>query len=323
MTDNTFMDSQLLAVEHTAIRFCAKGRQCSLPSRAGDLTLTHIGAGAIVSRETKALTIEEGYRRISDLAFTMPSALERLDLPSTLREATSRGIVGGNLKQLCLRRCLDGQGLQELQGSSLPAGGGIRVLNPDSVTGEVFEPFSAISRAMGSPLTTLAQRMRALFVMEKPDDSIFEKRRCFDLAGNATETEEYAVVMDMIRAGQTGWRHSEAERTSDARGCGKLNGWRTSIMALGYYRPEDASRGPDGKVYIDLYVIKARLATPSLLPILWKDRRYYLYSRNHLNADANCPYFRDDIGIFDESGLVTDRQLSEEVYGRARMLMVL
>ena len=78
-----------------------------------------------------------------------------------------------------------------------------------------------------------------------------------------------------------------------------------------------------GSVEVTLILTKARLFTPQLLPVRLDGVQYYLYSRNHLTSDRSCLYYREDVCIFDETGLVTDKKLSEAVYGKARLLILL
>ena len=42
-----------------------------------------------------------------------------------------------------------------------------------------------------------------------------------------------------------------------------------------------------------------------------------------MTGEAACPYWREDMGIFDETGLITNRKLSEVVYAKARLPMLL
>ena len=70
-------------------------------------------------------------------------------------------------------------------------------------------------------------------------------------------------------------------------------------------------------------MLREMLFTPQLLPIHCDGQQYYLYSRNRLTADPACPYQREDVCVFDKAGLVTDKKISETVYGKARLLMLL
>ena len=66
------------------------------------------------------------------------------------------------------------------------------------------------------------------------------------------------------------------------------------------------------------------LMAPALRPVVLNGRRYYIYSRQYLTSNPECPYVREDMGVFsEEEGLLTDRKLSEEIYAKARMLMLL
>ena len=40
-------------------------------------------------------------------------------------------------------------------------------------------------------------------------------------------------------------------------------------------------------------------------------------------ANRNAPYWREDVGVFDGNGLVTEQSVSEAVYAKARLLMFL
>lgn len=50
---------------------------------------------------------------------------------------------------------------------------------------------------------------------------------------------------------------------------------------------------------------------------------YWLYSRNYLTGDEKIPYYKLDMAIYDKTGLVTDRKLSEEIYAKYKLAAIL
>ncbi len=324
LSESTFMDSRLLAAGDTLIRFREKKSLVTVPSYAGNLILNKIGPGAVIAQGVTRLNIGEGYTRLSGRAILGYGDLSALMLPASLEEAETDFVVAVNMSRILVRRQLDEQELAVLTGVGIPIAKGHRILAPGEFTSPALRVLTTAALCLAPAAPLLSPEMHVLFEANSPSDSIFSPVGCYDLTGSHTSTEEYSAVMDMIGRGRTGWRHPEAEKKNDYWMRVK-NPSRSVLHPLSLIIfKEPPSLLPRGKrAEIIPEIIKTRLFTPSLLPILHEGTQYYLYSRNHLTGSEECPYYREDMGVFTVEGLVTDRKISEAVYAKARFIMLL
>ena len=62
---------------------------------------------------------------------------------------------------------------------------------------------------------------------------------------------------------------------------------------------------------------------PSLVPIVFNGRQYYIYRRNFLCPGPNINYIRKDAAVFSDNGFVSDRREAYEVYAKYRLVSIL
>ena len=322
--DNTFMDAHTLAVGHHLIRYYDDQQSdLIIPSHVRKLTLTDIGPGAITARNVECMRISEGYKRLAKSSIISPDdRLKSLELPYTVSELEVGFLrTGRSAPDIRITRLLDEQEWSLLQGSSIPCGGGRRILLPPKQSGSVFEPVSAAANTLCTPMSELRSELEVLFVHD-PASTIFIPTECYDFRNKAARLEEHTAVMRMIKKQRMGWRNAEAEKLSDfrirANQTAQLNYLSFALLDAGCVRPAG-----NGRLMVGIRIRRSQLFAPALLPVARNGHMYYLYSRLHLSNQADCPYWREDMGVFDENGLVTDRKLSDMVYAKARLLMLL
>ena len=319
---DTYMDDRLLAADHTLLRYTAiDTASAKVPARAGALYLTEAGSGAIIVRNIPRLQLEEGYTLLKDGCLVADKNLKELELPSSLIRAERSFYRSGGLERIILHRLLDAESFSMMMENAIPLYDGSRLIAPSDMKSSGLSVIYDVSMFSGPPLTVLLPDMRILFT-DDGNASLFDERPCYDLSARFSVTEEYTEIMAMIRDGVTGWRHSVAEKKSDLRIRSNSAFSRPIQLSLAILMPV-TGHSAGGSVEATLILTKARLFTPQLLPVRLDGVQYYLYSRNHLTSDRSCLYYREDVCIFDETGLVTDKKLSEAVYGKARLLILL
>ena len=316
----TYMDDCLLAADHTLIRCSRTGESVTVPSRAGGLRLTEAGSGAIVTRNTKRLTLEEGYIRLNAACVIPDQELAGIELPATVTEIAPGFLRSAALQEIELCQWADGRTIGQLRAASFPLKGGQSLFVPALTGTQALDNITAAAASLAPPLPALGREMCVLFEWED-GVGLTAPRTCYDLTGRADRMDECTAVMDMIRAGDLGWQHLQAERRSDYRI--KSHGFHIPWGKLCFALCPTADLEPGAGERLKVRLIGHKLFTPRLLPIRWQGRQYYLYSRNHLAANRNAPYWREDVGVFDGNGLVTEQSVSEAVYAKARLLMFL
>ena len=315
---NTYMDERALAIDHTLIRYeVPEKTRATVPSQLGGQALTTAGGGAIVVRHTKQLFLEEGFVRLKTGCVVAGFELKELTLPASVAEVEPQFYRNGGLERLIIRRRLDETDRARLRDNSWLLADGSRLIAPAALAGPALDAVANAAASLAQPLPQLRGDMRfLLYATHNETTSIFDSRACHDPHGRAVKTEEYAAVMEMIRENSLGWKHPAAERSSDLRIRGN--------QGIPYARPLSlVTMLPGTGPVAQFQVTFSLLFTPQLLPIRCDGQQYYLYSRNRLTADPACPYQREDVCVFDKAGLVTDKKISETVYGKARLLMLL
>ena len=61
----------------------------------------------------------------------------------------------------------------------------------------------------------------------------------------------------------------------------------------------------------------------SKIPVVCRDRTYYIYRRHYLSRLPNLNYIRRDVAVFRDKDLVKDRSEAKEVYAKYRLLSIL
>ncbi len=319
-----YMDERALAAGHTMVRWTNDDEEFSLPPRVGPLSLTDIGAGAVICGPGTSLTVAPGYLRLHANSIVGTGKLVEISLPWTVTDIAPDFYAGPRNRalRLTIHRHLSRRAFDDLLRSAFHLENGLYLC--DMPEGAEWTALRSAASCCLPLLPPLRASMRALFSLSPSNASVFDRLLCADLAGRHDAVEEHTVVMEMIAENQTGWHVPEAERQSDLRvranGALRKYGPFTALF-LKPFESADLPRG--GKdACLELMRLPA-VFTPALRPVRLNGQQYWLYSRNHLCPDVRCPYEREDVGVFARDGLVTDRALSEAVYAKARMLMLL
>ena len=322
--EHEYVSPGLMSVGRTLIRFAAgQTGQAVVPARVKTIPLERVGSGSVVAPAAVRVEVEEGIAALNQRSFCCDK-LEQLILPATLQSAeaplsaTERGI-----STIVLRRRLSLDSCSQLLQHSFPLADGMHLLPGEQWNLPGLAPLDTLaSSACDARLRQVEPSMRLFFCTaqagkeinsEESRSLLFSRTPCLDLRAQLAKAEEYAVVMEMIRKGLYGYRHAEAERRSD--------------LQIRHRKPLPQERKPLAVVTFsdpsELTISSRYLFVPSLFPIRMNDEDWFLYRRLHLTGDADCPYQREDVGVFSRSGIVTGRDVSNAVYAKARMIMCL
>ena len=325
-----YIGPNLLAAGSTLVRCADEGLHVRVPARAGGLALEEIGSGAVTAGQAETILVEEGYIRLNRSGIMVGPQTRKITLPRTLEEAAADSccdLQGSRLHSfpeltIQLNRRFSPNEYAICRDCSLPAGKGRRILQVSLLKDRAFRPLANMSLNLGRAAAALRPEMGTVF-QEDGKATVFQARDCYNLNGNETRKDEYGTVLEMIRDGNMGWSDPESEKQSDIRIHAGIPLTGGKEAALAEYSEPETEPLRDGFLGVQVCFRLQKLFFPGLLPIRYGGNDYYLYSRKRLTADPACPYEREDMGIFDREGLVTDRKLAEAVYGKARMLMLL
>ena len=318
-----------LLIDSTLIRAVLDDPEAKVPAVCGGQAVLTLGSGSVVAVKARHLTVSEGVTGIMQGAITISRVLEELSLPASLADTEQfpMHFVAGDarlssLKRIDIRRELDGPVEEKLRLISYNTGRHQRIIDLRAISDASMSAVSAFAGQFARP-AHIDRAMGVLFVNENKTATLFDDRPCYDMERGTEKTSEYAVIKAMIKAGRTGYRHRASECWSDQVIRANRNSQMPGLCSVATVPMRPGRRSKEGPYHTVVTVRRHLLFSPALLPVRLHGVRYYIYSRQHQVADDNNHYQREDVCVFDDEGLVTNRALSEAVYAKARLLMVL
>ena len=323
--DNYFYkDDQMLALDGTLVHFVCTGQEVTVPAMAGRQPLRVLGSGAINgSYDKQCITLSEGFEELHSDCFSVAGRPQQITIPASVKQIAPHLFIGnvGEQTEIHLRRIIPTHRLSMLEQASFRVSGGERLFSLPLAPVSELEMAGRLLQQTGTPFAQLLPEMLFFFHPDPKWDNkqLFEPRSCLNTAGFQPSLTEHAAVKHMIQKGVTGWQHPEAEHQWDLRARAGQVFFQLKPCPFLTWRPSDNVPAGPGLTRVTLVIRLARCFVPSLHPIRWGRKDWWLYSRNALTENPAIPYYREDVGIFDINGLVTDRQLSEEVYAKYRL----
>ena len=338
MEPNHYMDEKTLVLDHMLLSLQCDEPSFTVPAAFGGYSATAVGSGALqITMNVRKLTFAPGYRVLRDGCLSSSSALKLISVPETVNTVSSTLFSARRYPFnpiFSIARALQPAVFSDIRKMMLRADGKRRLLPPELLRRNDMEPVSCLLQNAAVPAAVICKEMRILFFGIPPHDTdsklysgtVFDPRPCFDFLYGRKETEEYTAVMEMIRADDSGWHDAAAERHCDLEiRFGNVPASPALCFEVGIAVCEKLPEapGPDGLIHTVFRLFGAYLFFPALRRVRHKGSDWWIYSRNYLTGRAECPYNREDVGVFDRNGLVTDRKTSEDVYAKYRFLSLL
>ena len=335
MARDYYMDDQVLVLDHTLIRLTGGTARFRVPSVFGDVSVQTVGSEALVLKDIEELTFDSGYIEWKDYVLQCPSTLKRVFLPETAERISSKMLcyTAHEDLDLYIDRALTPDVFHDIRQNALHIGSRRYLIPSDLLERRELEAVHCFMLNNG-PSAEVCMEMGILFAGEIPGmegskgyfGSIFDSRPCYDFHRGRTETEEYTAVMEMIRRRDSGWHDPDAEKQADLViriGKSPFEAYMLHPVSLAMLDALPMGLGEDGKYHLRFHLFRQLMFSPSLWQIRHQGEDWWIYSRNYLTGDPERPYFREEVGVFNREGLVTDRKTSEDVYAKYRLLSVL
>ena len=331
---NCYMDERTLVLGQTLIRLKCGEACVTVPAAFGGFGVTTLGSGALTLDGVQELTIAPGYAELKEKCVSAASTLKRVNIPESVQTVPESMFAStGSGVELYVSRGLKPALFLDIRRMSLPVGGTDRLLPSDLLARGGLEIVRRLMGSVEKPAAEINRGMRLLFCGRLPDGAnriyngtVFDPRPCYDFLSGRRETEEYTAVMEMISDEDPGWHHPASERASDRA----LRAGHDPLAPVLYAGVGAAvcermpfSPGPDGLFHVLFRLFRKNLFFPTLRQVRHRGADWWIYSRNWLTVSPEHPYQREDVGVFDRNGLVTDRKVSEDVYAKARFLSLL
>ncbi len=314
----------------------------------------------VISQTPAQLRVGSGYTALKPNCFNM-AGLKVLYLPETLESAPSEGNLQINswvsthrnrserlIDRIVLRRRLDRSLRDALLSQAImysdTVGHRKYLLTDQFLLDAPRKLYASLARVMGG-IPVLSRDMRYVLRLRDqwfnredskfwaelmPTQGIEETMDYYDLSARYKAQREVDLAMLMIREGFMGWRDEDAERENDnALRKGRaiqerpnLQRWAGCGVPAVTVDLGSVTRNGNAE-YVDVNFERSVLFTPALRHLRVNGRDYFVYSRNFLTGDRECPYIRCEMCVFDQSGIVRNRGLATEVYAKYKLLSIL
>ena len=326
-----------MVLNGTLIQYVCNPGRTVVPASALGLRIRRIGNGALFLKDTEELFVSEGIEEIGEGNFTHGTDLKAIHFPWTMKTVSQHAFCEFRTKKTIYWEIeMSRQGIQELVSgpgkTDDPAS--FYVSKSDLLRPELCNIRNLrMEAAKLLPQIELNGYPEMLFEWDGKSgmwepEWMFEQRLFFMQGHKPTMTTEYDVIMNMIRTGRTGWLDPESEAYSDrlcalgrnpameALGSNPAQ-WASGCMITGCVTRQDRAM---------IMFSMSHFYMPALHRIRYGGRDWWLYCRNlfsrprvSMNKFMNR-YIRQDVGIFSPDGLVMDREVSEMIYTKFRMI---
>ncbi len=330
---DTYIDDYTCAYQDTMICYRDEAKQVRVPATAAWLELRRLGSQALNCPNAKSIELAEGYESFSQDLFNglirLKNCFDTLLLPTTLKlvePSVINAMAHPGMKKVSLRRRLSQREFDSLLDGSLSAEGGLRLPAGRAGANSACGLMADVLKCLGLGVLDPAETTLPLFewMKEEGRSGLFSRKRCMLPEGMKAEPNENSVLLKCIAGKRWGVRDTAAEQ------------WSDRMMQLNMNRPENQAR--TAVIWFDERAISRRgdavyLSLEAWMGVLFRQaiRRvrlngfdYYVYSRHYFSTIRSLPaYQREDVCVYDARGLVTDPEISEEVYEKYRLLNVL
>lgn len=302
-------------------------------------TVKKINAKAFYKCERlQVVRMSQRLEDISTYVFMDCYALKEIHLPSTIKTmppAMAPVFPDGTICNVYVHFKTDVDSYKELSKKKLALSTG-KLLFTDTI--DEVEWLSTL-KYFNLP-NHIDESMHAIFLVDQPsiDLSPDMRRTVFCWEGVPDMSKEDTVVKKLIAEDSSSYVNAEDERQWVAnyiREIGNLpRSFSDAKNELCFCVLQQVDTSLDG--YIVEGVIKIYRAFGFFLSvhkILYKHKFYYLYSRNYLFGNKMAKpdrvgngdpvYYRNDMAIYGDEGLISDRKMSEEIYARYKLFSIL
>lgn len=286
----------------------------------------------------KVVRMSQAIEEMNGYVFEECISLKEIHLPSTI-SSMMKGEVpifpDGSICDMYVHFTVNRDAYKAIASKTLVTGSG-KMLLTDTI--DELDWLSTL-KFLNRP-NHIDESMHGIFLVDQPmiDVSPDMRRTLFSWEGVPDMSKEDTVIKKLIESGSSSFVNDidEAQWVSDCnREAERLpRSFLNRRNELCFCVLENTEVSADGNnINGTIKVYRTYGFFISVHRILHKQKYYYLYSRNYLVGNKMAKsdrvgkgtpiYYRNDMAIYSESGLVSDRRLSEEIYAKYKLFSIL
>ncbi len=315
-----YMDDSYLVVGDTIITYSGQALIEKIPERFLDFSASKIGNSAFEERDKlRYVFIPSHIKKIGDYAFRFCSSLAGVSFSGNKTE------LGKEVFNWCksLRDVviadyeLTESEYSSFKDASVYCYKGIYVLR--ELPKDDFVRDLVASVGVLPPAEPIPDGVSMLFHDDESEKFSFEKKIPF--LGSSEPVFENDVFSKRISIADTVAYDEKAEKVNDqyVRTGKVLHVCKTAVFTF----DDTKTRKENGKVLIEATVKIGCFFWQSSQPVIYDNKKYYVYRRYYLGVEKAVGYVRRDIAVYTDKGLVRNREEAQAVYAKYKLLSIL
>ncbi len=328
-----YIDDSFVVCGDTLINYSGSHKALTFPPHFAGSTVSVIGEGAFMySDDTECIFLPWGIRTIAKNAFSNCQKLTSLFVPSTIQTVNRSALINTNLRDITVWDIkLDANEYHSLIHNANRTPEGICVMrsmprNIESIN-ILLTALAQLELPVGIlPALNIPSNIPALFHLVDSDEAVgkFSMSKNIFVIGFDTpsvpDTEDH-IFYNYTKKIDNGYYNKTAEQYNDknVRTENLLRSKKTVILTF----DNANTRQENGIFTINATLRIGHFFWQSAQPVMYDDKKYYVYRRHYLNGNADIEYIRRDIAVYSDEGVVNNRSEAMNVYAKYKLLSIL
>lgn len=289
-------------VGDTIIVYEGPSKHLHIPAKIQGHHIKRVGAGALCGNENLlSLEIEEGIEEIGENAFAQCRNLQSLSLPGSL-QLVEKGAFPERCgwKKISLTRRMSHSMYEQLVREGIALSDRRTLIDRKGLSEIGLEKFYKLTGMFANGAVMISESMGLLFC------EYDNQWQILSLNGTPVVASEDAGVRYKIESGVQEPFSEEAEIHNDrmVRQERKLKPKPGRVQLAIVDCPN--VRRIQGDCLVPIQILSGLAFWQSVRKVIVDGNDYYVYRREYLTSNANCPFFVENADVFTESGRLRD-----------------
>ena len=321
-----YLDKTYAAIDGILLSYEGKDVHLKIPPRLDNMEIHTIGNGAVMESENlQQVIVPDGIKRIGENSFSGCDQLVDAYLPYSVTSFALNAFRDcPKLSNLFIYGIeLNEQKYRDLRDSS-------RRVNDSVYLAQYFPDLGGVKDAVASTDARTANYIQSgitrLFVFQSLQENTGEASLRRGLGGIGFESKDRYVTEtgEFLRliADQNVY---DADALSEEKNDRFLKSEKfPTIEKTAVFTFDDSKTKRENGKYIIIADIKIGYHFwQSKVPVNLYGNNYYIYRRHYLTSRPELNYIREDVAVFTNKGIVSNRKEAQEVYAKYKLLSIL